>query len=159
MISETIRHPSLSRQLDCRCWRLKAVQSRHFLSFPHRPSLLIHPGSGILELFVSNTPQHYSPKARWILPRRLRKIGTAVCSQAIRKTTFLPSLPSSRRRYFAAPNEPRLKESTRVAAASRSTLFAVFKNLNAFLSLFSFYLFSPFLYRYSQFYLCTLSEC
>lgn len=135
MISETIRHPSLPRQLDCRCWRLKAVQSRHFLSFPHRPPLSIHPGSGILELFVSNTPQHYSPKARWILPRRLRKIGTAVCSQAIRKTTFLPSLPSSRRRYFAAPNEPRLKESTRVAAASRtSTLFAVFKNLNAFLS-------------------------
>lgn len=94
MISETIRHPSPPRQLDCRCWRLKAVQSRRFLSFPQHPRSRFTPlGSGIPELFVSNTPQHYSPKARWIFPG-LRKIGTAVCSQAIRKTTFLPSLPS-----------------------------------------------------------------
>jgi len=117
---------------------------------PFIPSTLplsIHPRSGILELFVSNILRHYSPKARWILPGRLRKIGTAVCSQAIRKN-YLPTFPS-----FLPPSvdgtSPRLKENTRVAAASRtSTLFAVFKNLNAFLSLY--------LHLLSLFLLCAL---
>lgn len=49
---------------------------------------------------------------------------------------YLPTFPS-----FLPPSvdgtSPRLKESTRVAAAFRTnTLFAVFKNLNAFLSLY-----------------------
>jgi len=132
-------------------------------SFP----LSIHPGSGILELFVSNTSQRYSPKASWIFPG-LRKIGTAVCSQAIRKTTFLPSLPSSHYPSAVLHRPPTSRGLRRIQGwqlpsgrAPSSRFLRILTPFSPFfLYRFFFCLSSSYkLFRYSQFRPCILSEC
>lgn len=97
------------------------------LFIPSSSPSSIYLGSGILELFVSNIPgiirkKHGRSSQGW---ERLGQLSVLRQSEKLP-----PPFSTFRRRYFAASDE--LKESTRVAAASRtSTLFAVFKNLNA----------------------------
>lgn len=134
---------------------------------PSSSPLSIHPGSGILELFVSNTPQHYSPKAAVDLPRVEKDWDSCLFSG--NQKNYLPTFPSFLPLSVGGTSPPPTSRGLRRiqgwqlppgrAPSSRFlrilTPFSLFFFYIFFLSLFS----SCTLYRSSQFRPCILSEC